>query len=80
MVRNAPMLKRMCAVGAISIGMMAATAVPATADSLQQALVRLYNSSPDLMAARYAVEGSNEFFNEVAAGTFVPWNLISTSS
>ncbi|MAV47016.1 MAG: hypothetical protein CBC49_003315 [Alphaproteobacteria bacterium TMED89] len=67
MVRNAPMLKRMCAVGAISIGMMAATAVPATADSLQQALVRLYNSSPDLMAARYAVEGSNEFFNEVAA-------------
>ena len=67
MVRNAPMLKRICAFGVTYVGMMAATVVPAKADSLQQALVTLYNSSPDLMTARYVAENTNEIFNQVAA-------------
>ena len=66
MVRNAPLLKRLCAAGATIVGITTVT-VTAQADTLQQALVALYNNSPDLMAARYTAESTNEAFNEVAA-------------
>jgi len=66
MVRNAPLLKRLCAAGATIVGITTAT-VAAQADTLQHALVALYNNSPDLMAARYTAESTNEAFNEVAA-------------
>jgi outer membrane protein len=68
MVRKAPFLKCVRAAGVTLVGtMMVMVSAPAKADTLNQALVKLYNSSPDLMAARYAAEATNEVFNQVAA-------------
>ena len=66
MVRNAPILRRVIVAGVTLFGMIS-TARIAQAETLGQALVRLYNSSPDLMAARYVAENTNEIFNQVAA-------------
>jgi len=66
MVRNAPLLRRLCVASVTLVGMVT-TARIAQADTLQQALVQLYNNSPDLMAARYVAENTNEIFNQVAA-------------
>ena len=66
MVRNAPILRRVIVAGVTLVGMIS-TARIAQAETLGQALVRLYNSSPDLMAARYVAENTNEIFNQVAA-------------
>jgi len=66
MVQRAPVMRRLAAAGLTAV--FSACAAPVVhADSLNQALVKLYNNSHDLMAARYAAENSNEIFNQVAA-------------
>ena len=78
MVRLAPMLRRACAASVILVGMIAVTSRAAQADTLQQALAKLYTDSPDLMAARYVAETTNEVFNQVAANALpqvsTSWN------
>ena len=66
MVQLAPVMRRLAVAGLTVVFSACATPV-VHADSLNQALVKLYNNSHDLMAARYAAESSNEIFNQVAA-------------
>ena len=66
MVRFAPVYKRCLATGAAIITCVF-SAGTASSQALNQALVQLYNASPDLMAARYVAENTNEIYNQVAA-------------